>query len=98
MIQHIVMMTLAENADAEELASVMEGLAALELPGFVGFEHGPNLDFEKLSQSYPYGFICSFEDSEALQIYADDPRHKALGSRLIALCTDGVFVADLKVG
>jgi len=44
MIQHIVMLRLQAGYDAAELAGVMNGLGGLDLPGFVGFAHGPNLD------------------------------------------------------
>jgi len=99
MIQHIVMLRLQAGYDAAELAGVMNGLGGLDLPGFVGFAHGPNLDLEKKSQDYPYGFICSFADQSALTTYANDPGHQALGARLVALCggADGIMVMDLAV-
>ena len=99
MIQHIVMLALPDGYDAAELALVMEGLAALDLPGFTGFHHGPNIDLENKTPDYPYGFICSFADQSALETYAADPGHQSLGSRLVALCGggDGIMVMDLVV-
>jgi len=102
-LQHIVMLNLRQDASGDELADVMEGLAALgaEMPGFLSFQHGPNRDFEQKSQDYPYGFICTFADTLALQTYAENPTHKGLGARLVALCEgggDGIWVADIEVG
>ena len=99
MIQHIVMLALPEGYDAAELAAVMEGLAALDLPGFTGFQHGSNIDLENKTPDYPYGFICTFTDQTALETYAADPGHQALGGRLVALCGggDGIMVMDLVV-
>lgn len=102
MIQHIVMQQLRADHDPAELAAVMQGLGALsgEIAGFDGFTHGPNRDFEELSKPYDYGFICTFTDADALALYADDPRHKALGGRLVDLCAGGVsglMVIDLDV-
>lgn len=99
MIRHIVMLRLQEGYDPVELISVMSGLGALELPGFAGFEHGPNRDLEQKTLDYPYGFICTFDNVAALEVYAADPGHQALGARLVALCGggDGIMVMDLEI-
>ena len=102
MIRHIVMLSLNDDASEAELADVMAGLGALgaKLDGFEGFQHGPNRDFEGKTQNYPYGFICTFKDADALATYANDPDHKALGGRLVAMCKgggDGIMVMDLDV-
>lgn len=100
MIRHIVMLELAADAQADELAAVMDGLAALssDIPGWIGFAHGPNRDFEGKSARYPYGFTCDFTDADALHRYAGDARHQALGARLVGLCEGGaagIMVIDL---
>ena len=102
MIQHIVMLALADDVQPAVLQDVMTGLAELRpnIPGFESFVHGPNLDFEEKSQDYPYGFVCTFADKGALQLYADHPDHKLLGARLVAMCQhggDGIWVADIEV-
>ena len=88
MISHVVMLALPDHHDAGELAQVMAGLAELVgvLPGFIGFDHGPNRDYEGKSPGFPYGFICRFSDRAALDAYATDPRHQRLGARLVTLC------------
>ena len=99
MIQHIVMLRLKPDADPAELAAVMQGLGALGLAGFTGFQHGPNRDYEAKTQDYPYGFIGTFTDADAVATYAADPRHQALGGRLVALCEgggDGIMVMDIE--
>ncbi|MDX8354062.1 Dabb family protein [Cognatiyoonia sp. IB215182] len=102
MIRHIVLLNLKDDHDAAELEAILDQLAALVgvLPGFSAFEHGPNRDLEAKSQNYPYGFIGTFEDTDALQTYAGDARHSALGARLVDLCVggaDGIMVIDLEV-
>jgi len=100
-IRHIVMLKLAADADQSELQAVMAGLAALELPGFIAFEHGANIDLESKTPDLAYGFIGTFADQTALETYAADPTHQALGARLVALCDgggDGITVIDLVVG
>lgn len=92
MIHHIVMCTLRADHDPAELQKVMEGLDALRntLSGFSHFTHGPNQDFEGLSTDCHYAFVCLFADAPALRHYAQDPGHRALGKRLLALCEGGV--------
>ncbi len=102
MIRHIVMMTLKDDHDAGELSAIMMGLSALMpgIEGFEGFEHGPNRDLEQKSPDFPYGFICTFNDVAALEAYAQNPDHQALGARLVAQCkggADGIMVIDLDV-
>jgi hypothetical protein len=99
MIRHIVMLRLVDGYDPVELIAVMSGLAALDLPGFIGFEHGPNRDLEQKAPDYLYGFVCSFSDEAAVKTYAADPGHQALGARLVDLCGggDGIMVMDLDV-
>lgn len=91
MIAHLVAFAPDPNRP-DDLAAVMAGLSGLigQIDGFVAFTHGPNIDLERKSQGYPYGFVCTFADRAALERYAADPRHQALGGRLVALCKDGV--------
>ena len=100
MIQHVVMLRLKPNYDDAELLAVMVGLAALDIAGFDGFQHGANRDIEQKTPDHPYGFMCSFDNLGTLNRYAGDPTHQALGARLCALCIgegDGIMVMDLDV-
>ena len=101
MIQHIVTLRLRDGVGPDGLQDLMQGLADLvpQIDGFTGFQHGPNLDVEQKSPDFPYGFVCTFEDVAALDRYAGDARHQALGARLVALChggPDGIMVYDLE--
>lgn len=99
MIDHIVMLSLKAPPD-EALSAAMKDLADLTeaIDGFAAFTHGPNIDAEGKSPDYPYGFICQFQDRAALDRYAADPRHQAIGARLVAMCkggAEGIMVYDL---
>jgi len=103
MIEHIVMLKLTTNHDAQELAAVMTGLADLmtRLPGAGRFVLGPNRNYENLSPGFSAGFIGSFETPAALANYAEHPDHKSLATRLVALCEGrvaGIMVFDLDTG
>lgn len=102
MIHHMVMLEPngpdAMPAIAQAMA-ILENLAP-ELPGLVGFSHGPNRDFEGKSQRYPYGFLCTFTDKAALDAYAANADHQRAGGLLVASCkngAEGIFVVDLEV-
>lgn len=101
MILHSVYLRLPQETDRGELSEVMAGLNQLcrDLPGCAGFQHGPNRDYEAKSPDHPYGFVAQFRDAEALALYAENPEHKALGARLVALCdggANGIVVYDLE--
>ena len=103
MIRHCVFMNLSDEADPNELADVLTGLAAVtdRLPGASDFVSGPNRDFENKTPDFPMGFTIDFADEAALAAYAADEAHKALGARLVALCrggADGITVYDLDHG
>ena len=99
MIHHAVYFPIPENTDLHELAAVMQGLKNLvgQIDGFTGFQHGPNIDAEGKSPEAQYGFHGVYTDRTALDRYAADPRHKALGARLVALCggAEAIKVYDI---
>ncbi|MEO1638443.1 MAG: Dabb family protein [Pseudomonadota bacterium] len=92
MIKHIVMLDLPDDYDREELADIMKDLDGLRssILGFRRLEHGPNKDFEGMSQNCAYAFICHFADEETSRRYIVDPGHNALGQRLVNMCKGGV--------
>lgn len=100
MILHCVFCTFRDRATSEQKTSVLTDLAAfsLTLDGVLGFDHGPNADFEGKSPQLTDGFVIRFRDRQALATYAENPTHKALGARLCDLCeggADGIMVVDL---
>ncbi len=88
MILHAVYFPVPDNADQNALAAIMHDLGKLvgEIDGFTAFHHGPNIDVEGKSPEADYGFHGTYTDRTALDRYANDPRHQALGARLVALC------------
>jgi hypothetical protein len=100
MILHAVYLSLPDGSDRVELADIMAGLHNLigKVDGFTAFHHGENIDVENSSPEANYGFLGSYTDRAALATYATDPRHQALGERLVALCggTDGIKVYDIE--
>ncbi|MEL6452430.1 MAG: Dabb family protein [Pseudomonadota bacterium] len=103
MIRHCVMLRLSSAVDEAELSDIMKGLSDLvaDLAGCSDFVCGPNRDFENKSPDHGYGFTLDAVDAPTLARYAEDPRHKELGARLVALCEGGargIVVYDLEEG
>lgn len=101
MIDHVVMLAVSPDVNDSAIQSVFARLYALvdKIDGFVAFKGGRNLDLENKSPDYPYGFVATFKDRAALEIYASDPRHTALGMELVALCEgdpQNIVVYDLE--
>ncbi|SMR82420.1 Stress responsive A/B Barrel Domain [Aliiroseovarius halocynthiae] len=102
MILHCVFCNFRTDVSEDQRNQVLTALAQFSagLNGVLGFDHGPNLDFEGKSASYDAGFVIRFADHEALQTYADHPEHQALGRQLCDLCNggeNGIKVFDLKL-
>lgn len=100
MLFHLVMLEPAGSMD--DILTAMEILETLpdQIEGFTDFRHGPNRDFERKSKEYTYGFLCTFTDKAALDVYAAHPDHQRAGGMLVASCkngADGIFVVDLEV-
>lgn len=100
MILHCVFCTFRSDTDKTARQTILKDLAAFSgtLDGVVGFDHGPNADYEGKSPQITDGFVIRFHDREALATYADHPTHEALGTRLCDLCeggADGIMVVDL---
>lgn len=102
MLKHCVFVKFDAAAVASDRQQVLVDLGSLvgEIDGMMDYSHGPNLDFEKKSPGFSYGFICTFKDRAAHLVYETHPKHVALGSRLVEMCEgghQGIMVFDLEV-
>lgn len=102
MIRHIVLTTFRPDVDESTIREIYDGLAALvdELPGAGGFIGGRSDSPEAMERGYHHGFVIDFDGPDDLAVYADHPRHRELGARLVANAVggaDGILVVDLDV-
>ncbi|SHI85203.1 Dabb family protein [Wenxinia saemankumensis] len=100
MIRHLVCLRPTDEEAARALPRILADLGALtgEIEGFVAFAGGPNIDAEGLSPGITHLFSCDFADRAALDRYAADPRHRALGARLVEACgPGGITVYDMEI-
>jgi len=102
MIRHIVLTKFAPDVSEEKIEDLYAKFAALvaELPGASGFTGGRSESPENIERGYMHGFVIDFDSWDALQNYADNDVHKALGGQLVAQAVggiDGILVLDLDV-
>lgn len=102
MIRHIVLTKFKPGTSEDTIAEIYAGLSALseKLPGAQGFTGGRSESPEQIERGYMHGFVIDFDDWSALQTYADNPEHKALGGQLVENAQggiDGILVLDLDV-
>jgi len=81
---------------------IRAGLSALaeKLPGAQNFTGGRSESPEQIERGYMHGFVIDFDSWDALQNYANNPEHQALGGQLVANAIDGmngILVLDLDV-
>jgi len=101
MILHCVFCSFRTDVTLDQRAEILGELSdfSLTLEGVLGFDFGPNRDFEKKSESYDRGFVIRFDTQAALEAYAVHPTHQKLGDRLCDLLNggaDGLVVFDLE--
>ena len=102
MIRHIVLTKFKPETSEAKIAGIYAGLSALAetLPGAQNFTGGRSQSPEQIERGYMHGFVIDFDSWDALQNYADNPDHQALGGQLVANAvggTDGILVLDLNV-
>ncbi|MDN2579315.1 Dabb family protein [Aquibium sp. ELW1220] len=102
MIRHIVLTRFKPDMTENEIADIYAGLSALtdSLQGARGFTGGRSASPERIERGYMHGFVIDFDGWAELKAYADHPKHRALGARIVENAIggiDGVLVLDLEV-
>ncbi|WP_299655496.1 Dabb family protein [uncultured Tateyamaria sp.] len=102
MIRHIFLTKFKPETPEDRIAEIYAGLSALAdtLPGAQSFTGGRSESPEQIERGYMHGFVIDFDSWDALQSYADNPEHQALGGQLVANAVggiDGILVLDLDV-
>jgi hypothetical protein len=99
MIRHCVFIRFMDSISAEERASILADIAALQplVPGYLAVDIGPNVSPEGLGKGYTNGFIIDFADVRARDAYLVHPAHEKAGGRIVAAAEGGlagIFVYD----
>ncbi|NRB16142.1 MAG: Dabb family protein [Rhodobacteraceae bacterium] len=102
MLKHCVFLNFKNDVSDDEKEAIMAGLARLVgvADGLIDMTFGPNLDFEKKTPDFDYGFIVKFRDRKAHLAYETHQSHVEMGGRLVAGCyggVEGIVVFDVDV-
>jgi len=99
MIQHIVLLKLKPDATAEQKAALLDGLIALKekIPGIESISGGDDNSPEGKQHRFDWGFVMTFADADARNVYLPHPDHKALGQELLRPIVDDVLVLDYEI-
>ncbi len=102
MIQHIVLLNVAETTPKTELTAIWSDLLALRdvVDGITDMHFGADVSAEGFGRGYTHGFTILFRDTAARDAYLVHPDHQAAGARLVAALEggpDGLLVVDLEV-
>nr|WP_272214198.1 Dabb family protein [Marinicella sp. W31]MDC2877733.1 Dabb family protein [Marinicella sp. W31] len=78
------------------------GITALKgiIDGIVDVKAGPNVSPEGLDSGYADGFVVTFENAAARDVYLEHPDHKAVAGEIVAAAAggmSGILVFDMKV-
>ena len=100
MIRHIVLTKFKPETTEATIADIYAGLSAVAdvLPGAQNFVGGRSESPEQIERGYMHGFVIDFDSWDALQAYAENETHKALGGRLVENAVggiDGILVLDI---
>ena len=74
----------------DDKRALFESVVALKevIPGIVDIKYGPNVSPEGLHGGFVDGFVVTFENVEARDVYLVHPAHVAVGERIVS-STDG---------
>ena len=99
MITHIVLLKIRSDVSQEDLDRVFSDLATLKtkIDGLLSFSGGPYSSHEGLSRGFTHGFVMTFSDAEARDVYLPHPEHERVKSRILEILDgglDGVIAFD----
>ena len=93
MIRHIVLLRFSPDLDAGVFEGLMGELSGLQshLDGILDFKFGVNVSPETaVVHGTGHGFWFDFDGVDARDAYLADPRHQAIGAKLVAACQGGI--------
>jgi len=96
-ITHVVLMRA--TVDDAAMDAIFSDVAALvgSLDGLGSVVSGRSRSPEQIERGFMHGMVLTFDDFDALQRYAVDPRHVAISAKIRAAAEpDGVLVFDLE--
>jgi len=100
MLLHCVFIRFKDAVKADQREALLGDVVALKdkIPGIVSVSTGTNVSPEGLGRGFEHGFVVTFENEAARDLYLPHPNHKDVGSRLVEAADgglSGIMVFDL---
>ena len=85
MIKHIVLCAFKKDLSEEAIAEILNSMHSLQksIPQILSFSAGVNTSKEGLSKGFTHGFIMTFADEEAREIYIENEEHKRVAEQIV---------------
>lgn len=99
MITHAVLLRVKKTTPKNEVDRVFKELAGLKgkIPGLLTFSGGPYSSPEGMNKGFTHGFVMTFTDEAARDVYLPHPEHEKVKKIVLAVLEgglDGVVAFD----
>lgn len=99
MITHAVLLRVKKTTPKSEIDRVFQSLAGLKgkIPGLLTFSGGPYSSPEGMNKGFTHGFVMTFTDPAARDVYLPHPEHEKVKKLVLAILEgglDGVVAFD----
>lgn len=98
-VKHAVFMKFKPTTPPAVIREIYAGLESLrhKIPGLLDFSGGPDVCPERLNKGFAHGFVMTFTDAAARDVYLPHPAHEAVKKKVLPELDgglDGVIVVD----
>jgi hypothetical protein len=97
-VKHIALLKFKEGTSQEQMDKVFEQLMDLSetISGIEDYVSGDNNSPEGLNQGFTHGFVMTFSDAAARDVYLKHPEHDRLKVEVMPL-VEAVLIFDFEV-
>lgn len=92
MIHHLVVLKVKKGTKPEQVTRAFAELAGLKqkIPGLLSFAGGPYSSPEGLNGGFTHGFVMTFRDAKARDVYLPHPEHEKVKELILPLLEGGL--------
>jgi hypothetical protein len=92
MITHMVLLRFKKSSPKADVDRVFAELAGLKgkIPGLLTFSGGPYTSPEGMNKGFTHGFVMTFQDAAARDVYLPHPEHERVKKMVFALLDGGL--------
>lgn len=94
MVQHVVLFKWKPESTPQQHEQAKAGLARLPqvIPGITAYSAGNQCSPENLGKGFQFGFVMTFKDAAARDVYLVHAEHKKLVEFLLTILADALVL------